>query len=443
MLFTCIIISAAVLLDVSCKSNAESGKINKGEIADMLSIPALFERQGELAKATEWEKTKVKVAELNQKIAANSNDIKSRLQLATIYITEARITGQHGYYDPAIYNILDGVLALDPKNFEAYVYKASVKMSQHQFSEGKELAEKARVINADNAYVYGMLVDANVELGNYKEAILMSDKMQSIKPSLEAYSRASYLREIFGDYPGAKQAMKMALAAGVPGSESGEWTRTILGDLYLNTGELDSAEMLYKISLEVRPDFPNAEMGLAKVEKARKNYDSAIAHTEAAIRIVSEAPYVAFLGELYLLKGDKNKAEEISNDVVDLLEKAEKEQSNSASKHNGNRELATAYLNAGKLDKALEYAQNDLKLRPENIDANELVGWIAYLKGDNTLAKASAEKMLTTNTMNANSLYKAALIYKQVGEQAKSEMLMAKSKSVSKHIDEKIMMAGR
>jgi tetratricopeptide (TPR) repeat protein len=356
-------------------------------------------------------------------------------------MSEVRITGQASYYYPAILKMLDGIMSLDPKNFEATVYKSSIKMSLHQFAEAKEIAEKAKTINPDNAYVYGMLVDANVELGNYDEAITMSDKMQSLKPSLEAYSRASYLREIFGDYPGAIQAMKMAVAAGVPGSESGEWARVALGDLYLNTGKLDSAELQYKTSLEVRPSFPNAEIGLAKVEKAKKNYEAAISHVETAIRIVSEAPYVSMLGELYQLKGDKEKAEEINNDVVRLLEKGEKEQSSSIAKHNGNRELANAYLNVNNLDKALEYAQNDLKIRPENIDANELVAWIAYLKGDNALATACSEKMLHTNTMNANTLYKAAMIYKKSGDVAKSDILMTKAKSVSKYLDEKITKA--
>ena len=433
------VVAGTALINISCKSKAATNQ-SDGSTADVLAIPALFERTGDLAKAAEWPKTKTKVDELKQKIAAKTGDVKSRLQLVTIYLSEVRITGQAGYYYPALIKMLDGILSLDPKNFEATVYKSSVKMSLHQFADAKEIAEKARALNPDNAYVYGMLVDANVELGNYKEAIAMSDKMQALKPSLESYSRASYLREIFGDYPGAIQAMKMAVAAGVPGSESGEWARVALGDLFLNTGHLDSAELAYQTSLEIRPNFPNAEIGLAKVEKARKNYEAAIKHTENAIRIVSEAPYVSFLGELYLLKGDKIKAEEISSDVVDLLEKAEKEQSSSIAKHNGNRELANAYLNANKLDKAMEYAQNDLKIRSENIDANELVAWIAYLKGDYALAKNCADKMLMTNTMNANTLSKAAMIYKKSGDVAKSEVLMTKAKSVSKYIDEKITM---
>ena len=103
---------------------------------------------------------------------------------------------------------INKVLDANPDDFNALVFKSLIFLSQHHFSDGLVTAEQARKINPDNAYVYGILVDANVELGNYKEAVAMSDKMQALKPSLESYSRASYLREIYGDYDGAIAAMK-------------------------------------------------------------------------------------------------------------------------------------------------------------------------------------------------------------------------------------------
>jgi Predicted N-acetylglucosaminyl transferase len=444
------IISGGILLTLlsfsivttSCGDSSES-KEETAAMQDESGIPALLERKGDLAKASEWEKTKSKVAELKERIQQDPKNIKARLQLATIYMSEARVTGNSYYYQATI-KILDGVIAIDPNNFEAYTYKASVAMSLHRFADAKQLAEKARSINPENAYVYGVLVDANVELGNYQEAIAMSDKMQVLKPSLEAYSRASYLREIYGDYSGSINAMKLAVQAGAMGSESAEWARVTLGDLQLATGHADSAQMLYETSLAARPNFPNAEMGLAKVWKARKNYDSAIAHTENAIRIVSESGYVSFLGDLYELKGDKEKSAEIRKDVVDLLEDGEKNQlEGTLMKHNGNRELAQAYMNAGEIDKALQFAKNDLELRPANIDANELVAWLYYMKGDYANAKTHAEKMLATNTQNANTLYKAGVIYTKAGDVSKGAVYTQKAKAINNNIDPKIALASK
>lgn len=430
---------------ISACNSGEAEEERYVAMTDNSGIPPLLQRQGALAEASEWEKTKTRVAELRGKVAANPNDVKPRLQLAIIYMAEARVTGD-AYYHQSALQILDGVLKIDPKNFDALTFKASVAMSLHQFAEAQKLAEQARSINPDNAYVYGVLVDANVELGNYAQAIAMSDSMQKLKPSLESYSRASYLREIYGDYPGAKQAMLLAVQAGGAGSESAEWARVTLGDLYLNTGQPDSARMLYETALAYRPGFPNAEIGLAKVFKVGKQYDSAIAHVENAIRTVSETAYVAMLAELYALKGDKKRAAEIREEVIALLEEAEKEQRKSKDvlmQHNANRELANAYLQDGQLDKALQYAQNDLKLRPMNVDANELVGWILYLKKDYNAARPYADKMLATNTANAQTLYKAGLIYSKSGDGAKGNALMQRATATNANIDPAILIAVR
>ena len=56
-----------------------------------------------------------------QKLEKNANDVKTRLQIAMIYLSEARITGEHPYYYPAILKILDGILYLNPNNFEAVI----------------------------------------------------------------------------------------------------------------------------------------------------------------------------------------------------------------------------------------------------------------------------------------------------------------------------------
>ena len=108
--------------------NSSEGKL-KAYISEQnpMDIPELLERKGELASASEWTKTKEKIAELKAKLATKPQDVKTRLQLATIFITEQRITGEHHYYYPAIEKILNGILSIDPKSFEANVYKASLR----------------------------------------------------------------------------------------------------------------------------------------------------------------------------------------------------------------------------------------------------------------------------------------------------------------------------
>ncbi|GAB4000850.1 hypothetical protein GCM10028807_55100 [Spirosoma daeguense] len=390
-----------------------------------LEIPPLYERRGELASATEWQHTKEKVAELNEKIRKEPNDVKPRLQLVIIYLSEARITGEHPYYYPAILTMLDGVLAIDPKNFEATTFKASVKMSQHQFAEARELAEKARQINPNNAYVYGVLVDANVELGNYEEAVAMSDKMQALKPSLEAYSRASYLREIYGNYPGSISAMQLAVQAGLPGSEPQCWSKNILGHLYETTGQLAKAEAQYKDILTLRPSYAFALGGQARVYKARKEYDKALATLDKAAKIMPEFSFHEEMAEIYALRGDNEKAKKTFAEVAKMLDE------DAQSGHAVDLERCKLYTKSGQLDSAAIYGQKEYQKRPKNIDVNHALAWVYYKQQDYKKAGQHMQVALRTGSKDPELLQQAGAIELALGNQQQSSKLVAAARKTN------------
>jgi len=404
-------------------------------------IPTLVERKKTLPADEESNKIKTAYNKASEAIKKDPDDLKQYVILASAYISEGRITGNNTYYSNAAVKMLNKITERNTGNkdlmFQALSLKSAVLLNMHQFKEALEVAQQGVALNNYNAGIFGALVDANVELGNYDEAVKNCDKMISIRPDLRSYSRASYLRQIYGQNSGAIEAMKMAVDAGMPGAESTEWARTKLGDLYMNTGNNDSASILYRSSLVYRPNYPYALMGLAMVEKAKKNYDAALAYTKQAIQVLSEAAFVSALADIYELKGDMEKSKETRNDVVDLLEEGQKDEPKDALvKHNVSREMATAYLNAGKLDKALQYALTDLSMRPENIDANELAAWIYYKKGDYANAKIHADKMMATKTQNANTLFKAGTIYAHSGDIAQGNMLMKNAFAIDPYIDQ-------
>jgi tetratricopeptide (TPR) repeat protein len=406
-------------------------------------IPPLHVRK-DTSNAVEWNAAKQYFTAYSNAIKKDTLDHMSRLKLVEVYINEARITGDQTYYNDAAMKMLNYIISKNPANkdytYLALNYKSTVLLSMHQFEEAKKAAVQTVNLNPYGAGIYGALVDADVELGKYDSAVMMADKMMSIRPDIRSYSRVSYLRQIYGDNDGAIAAMRLAIEAGLPGAENTEWARVTCGDIYLNTGHPDTASMLYQIALEYRPNYAFAEMGLAKAFRAEKKYDEAMQHCKNAIRLLSESSFVSFLADLYELKGDTDKAKEVRNDVLNLLLEGEKNQpADAAIKHNANRELATAYLNNHDLDKALEFANNDLAMRPENIDANDLTGWIYYLKGDFKNAKIHAEKTFKTNSRNASQLYKAGLIFIASGDAAKGNELKTKALAINKNIDPLIL----
>lgn len=390
----------------------EKNKTNKD--AD---VYVLLPRKGAAALAPEWLRVKEQAYKLLQAIKNDPSDKKSLTQLAILYIQEARATGNYTYYDKAALKYVNDALNIDSTDFDAIVLKSLLYLSQHHFADGLELAEKAKSINPYNAYVYGLAVDGNVEMGNYKAAVADADKMLSIRPDIRSYSRASYLREIFGDYPGAIDAMKMAVDAGAPGDETTEWSRVQLGHLYENIGDTLSAKMHYTIALQERSGYAYALAGLGRIAMAEKNYTQAIEYYKAADSSVSDFTIKEALADTYRETGDKEKAEALEKNIInEMNEQAQSGVNDANIGHYVDKELAYAYLKINDYEDALQHALLEYNRRPDNIDVNECVAWVYYCKGEYQNALPFIKAALKTNSKNPTLLCRAGLIYAKTGD---------------------------
>ena len=383
----------------------------------------LLSRQGAMAQNEEWIATRKKAFDLLKAVRINPEDSKSNLALAALYIQEARITGNYAYYDQAALKHVTEVLQQEPSNFEALTLKAVLSLSQHHFSDGLNIALQAKVINPYNAFLYGILIDGSVETGSYDSAVAYADKMVSIRPDMRSYSRISYLREIYGDYPGAIDAMKLAIDAGLPGDETTEWSRIQLGKLYEHIGDLKQATDQYTIALNERPGYAYAVAGLARIAMAEKNYEKAIALFLQADLYVMDNSLKEELAGVYALAGKKEEADKLYKEVIaTLVQDAGNADKDETLGHYADQELAYAYLNVKNYDKALHHALQEYNRRPNNIDVNETLAWVYYSKGDIDKALSYLKAALKTNSKNPRLLCRAGLIYYKANDK-----IMAKS----------------
>lgn len=367
------------------------------------SIPALLERHESIRNGKEWDDVQNYYGAQRQALISDQNAIEPRLKLAELFIQEARVTGEHPHYYPAALQMLDNALSRIPQEnpaalnigqkdllFRALAAKAGVQLSLHDFSNALQTAQQAVVLNPYNAQIYGALVDAHVELGQYAKAVEMADKMVSIRPDLRSYSRVSYLREIHGQVDGAIEALNMAISAGVPGQEATAWARLTLGKLYQNGGDWKNAEMQYRIILIERPDYPFALAGLAEVEMQQKRYAAAEELLNKACAIIPEVGYYEQMAELYRATGRQSEYEALLPQIRAMM------QEDMDKGHNMSLELAAFYIDLQPdYDKALQYALGEYQKRPGNIDVNRLLAKIYALKkeptkGQEHLAKAGA-----------------------------------------------------
>ncbi|RTQ53170.1 tetratricopeptide repeat protein [Hymenobacter gummosus] len=398
-------------------------------------VPALKDRHGSLALGGEWLNTRQAVGGLQDRLRRNPDDHEARLQLAQAYVQESRITGNHTYYDAAALQLVDQVLDARPDDFEALCTKAVISLSQHHFGQGLMLAERAAQLNPYNGFVQGLLCDAHLELGHYPEAVKAADRMNELRPDLRAYSRVSYLREIHGDVPGAREAMDMAVRAGVPGLEQTEWCRVMLGRLHENAGQLTEAETVYRQALAARPAYAYAQAGLARVARARGDYATAVDLLKQARAQVQDFAFDDELTDLYRLRREPAKAKASALAVIKQLQAhANTGDENDAQGHYTDRELAYAYLKAGDLDRALQHAQTEYERRPANIDVCETMAWVHYKRGDYAKAQQYVQQALRTRSRNPQLLYRAGCIALRNGDAAGGQALLQQARAANPYL---------
>lgn len=364
------IIFIMTILFSSCNS-AEQNKMIKttDTIQNEITVPQLLPRSERIQLGKEWENVRKFYAVQKASIRKNPNDYEAHLNLIELYVKEARVTGEHGHYYPAALQLANRILGADSLKkdiiFRTLMTKAGVQLSLHEFSDALETGLTALKINSNNAQVYGVLVDAYLEMGNYDEAVKMADKMINIKPDLRSYSRISYLREVFGDIDGAIDAMELAIGAGFPGTEETAWAMLTLGDLHKNYKDSKTAEKIYTQILEVRKDYPFALGALAEIYFSEKDYEKTETTLEEGISIIPEVGFYIQLAELYKTQG---RTEEFENLIPEILAMLKDDVDNG---HIMNLEYAHLYMDLIEdNDKAFEYAKIEYDKRPNNIDTN-------------------------------------------------------------------------
>src|SRR5438552_26505 len=194
------------------------------------------------------------VRSLQATLRRDPKDVHAYDLLGLAYQQRARETG-----DPVYYTKSDGVLrralALAPNVLLATSGLGSLALSRHRFRRALALGRRARSLSPTTARSYGVIGDALVELGRYREAFAAFDRLARLRPGLAAYARVSYARELRGDVPGAIQAMRLALDAAAGEPEATAWTSVQLGKIYWSTGRLHTARTLYRQALERFPGY--------------------------------------------------------------------------------------------------------------------------------------------------------------------------------------------
>ncbi len=355
-------------------------------------------------------------------IEKNPAEVDPYIALAQHYLKIGRSTGQEIKYTSEAEKIIRSAIELDSDNALALAIKATLYVTKHRFEEAIPLAEEAIRINPYLAYAYGILVDANAELGNYDKAVEYCDKMISIRPDLRSYSRVSYLRELHGDPEGAIDAMKLAASAGMPGYENRAWSLFYLGDLFLDKGDLETAEAIFTGILQESPGYVHAMSGLAEIKMAQQNYEEAVSLLLHAYEIAPDHNVLELLTAVYTAAGKKVQADKIIKKVFEIFSNYEK------NGWNINLEYARygSVYNVN-LKEALYRIERELIRRPGNIEVLEIYAWVLFKNGRAKEAMPIIMRALRLETKDAELYFRAGQISKAIDQMDKYQYFLAET----------------
>lgn len=333
----------------------------------------------------------------------NPNNTYAYAQLGLALLEKVRIN-----YDPALYtqaeNAFNETLKRDPDHLDALMGMGILALARHEFTVALEWADQAWAINPYGADILGIMVDAQVELGRYEEALESADKMIKLRPGIPSYTRLSYLRELHGDIPGAIEMMEKAADVGLPGTEAMLWSQVQLGHLYFNSGDLAQAEATYEKALFFRPDYIHAQAAQARLQAARGEYEEAIAAYHPIVERLPLPEFVIALGELYEVTERPKQAQQ-QYELVRIMQ-----QLNASEGMNVDLELAFFEANHGNNPtEALAKMRTTYQSRP-SIYAADALAWALYHNGEVASAQQYSQEALRLGTQDAMLYYHAGKI---------------------------------
>ena len=326
--------------------------------------------------------------------------------------------------DPSQYAVaereLDEALRLGGADAIAYRGLAALAAARHRFDESLALAERARRLNPTSAAVYGLIGDANVELGRYRAAFAAFDRMAELKPGPTAYARISYGRELRGDTEGAIAAMRLAADSARPG-EPRAWALAQVANLYAGTGRPARAEMIYREILRSLPDYAPAYAGLAGLargpEQTARLYRRALALQASPDYAVGLADALAQLGR-----------DEESERYLAHAHELERE----FARFGGRNQIETALLDLDhdrNLRDALRRAREGARLRP-SVEGEHALAWALYKNGRCAEAQLHSIRALRLGTKDTGAIYHRFLIERCLGNGAEAKRFLDRVHSI-------------
>ena len=388
---------------------------NRMSVGAVLVVGAVMTAPSARAQGAAASPAQRRIEQAQELIARDPGRCQGHNDLALALARRARETSDPSFYTRAEQSI-EKCLALSPDNVEALKVRTWVLLGQHRFAEARDLATALNKRVPDDLMVYGLLTDASVELGDYKQAESACQWMLDLRPgNVPALTRAAYLRETFGDVEGALELMGMAFDGTPPAEvEDRAWILTQTAHLRLLTGRTEEAQRLLDQALALFPDYHYALAQIAKLDAARGKHAEAV---EVLRRRYEAAPHPE---NLYDLAEALERAGRRGEARAAFAEFERKALAETQKADNSNHELVLYYADhAGRPADALAVARREVERR-RDVHTLDVYAWALCRNGKHAEAQRAIDEALGVGVRDAAILYHAGVIASKLKQKAKA-----------------------
>jgi len=347
--------------------------------------------------------------------------------LAVAYIRLARETGNNEY-NTAAEAAIEKALGIDKNNVPARKLQVSLLLTGHEFGEALVLARELQAELPNDPFVWGLLTDANAELGNYAEAVTAAQKMVDLRPDAVSYNRVGYIRSLHGDSKGAIEAFTMAARMTGPGDrEARSWSVVQVANEHWRNGRYDDAVKVYDEALQNFPDYYLALEGKGRAVASKGDFAAAADLLKRAQAKHLNLDAVFLLGDVYTRLGDMENARL-------QYELAQSDEQRLGAAYDPHR-VALFWADRGiNLDEAVRIAEEDYT-KQKDIYASDTLAWCLYKAGRLDEAKRYAAEAMRIGTPDAKIFFHAGMIAKARGERQDALRLLERAIKLNPQFD--------
>ena len=312
------------------------------------------------------------VAALEEQVRRVPGDHRAWADLGFAYFTEAGVTFDQELYAKADAAIERSLEIQPDDNVTALANGSAISASHHDFVAALEQADAALAIAPYDPIALGIRVDALTQLGRFREQMVAVRTADRRQPGVGSASRYSYAVELRGQLDRARAI----LMSGTDSTNRPGLAHLLshAADLDRRQGGLDAAQEKLDRALEAVPDDPDSLVGLALLDTARGDLESAVKRWQEIIATTPLPEHYIELGETLDFLGRDDEAQQAYDDSVTAVETLEQGGANI------DLELALFLADHGAAEEALPLARAEWA-RSKGIHAADAMAWSLHANG--------------------------------------------------------------